>query len=180
MGAMLLLSSRAPAPSTSSLRFQGLLVLQGVNCIRCLSVNSAITTGIRKGRGFGTPKKDNAPWIRRGQVSSLPRNTENVSQRYTVNKHDANNYGAQAGRISNWRRGEGSEASDLDDGRMNEPSRDEYPVQFQRPYQELPSSKAHSRALTSDSSRRSPESSIRSSETTVSYTHLTLPTSDLV
>ncbi|EGD84535.1 uncharacterized protein TERG_00813 [Trichophyton rubrum CBS 118892] len=165
MGAMLLLSSRAPAPSTSSLRFQGLLVLQGVNCIRCLSVNSAITTGIRKGRGFGTPKKDNAPWIRRGQVSSLPRNTENVSQRYTVNKHDANNYGAQAGRISNWRRGEGSEASDLDDGRMNEPSRDEYPVQFQRPYQELPSSKAHSRALTSDSSRRSPESSIRSSET---------------
>lgn len=167
---MLLSSSRLPASSTANLRLQGLLVLQGVNSIRCLSVNSAITTGIRKGRGFGTPKKENAPWIRRGRVSSPPRNAENVSQRYTVNKHDANSsYGPRAGGISNWKRDERSDASNPDDkmpARMNGPSRDEYPLQFQRQHQELPGSKAHSRTLTSDSSRRYPESSIRSSETT--------------
>ncbi|EGE02028.1 RNA methyltransferase [Trichophyton equinum CBS 127.97] len=165
---MLLLSPRVPASSTANLRFQGLLVLQSVNYVRYLSVNSAITTGIRKGRGFGAPKKDNAPWIRRGRVSYPPRNAENVSQRHTVDKHD-HSYGPQAGRISNWRRDEGTDASNMDDkmmpGRMNRPSRDEYPLQFQRQNQELPGSRPPNRTPTSDSSRRYQES-IRSSETT--------------
>ncbi|KAM5445367.1 putative 23S rRNA (guanosine(2251)-2'-O)-methyltransferase [Microsporum audouinii] len=65
----MVLSHRLAVSGTSHLPLKGLLGVQGVSSIRYLSVNSAITTGIRKGREFGEPKRRRAPWDRRGKVS---------------------------------------------------------------------------------------------------------------
>ncbi|EFQ97914.1 rRNA methyltransferase [Nannizzia gypsea CBS 118893] len=153
---MLLLSSRLTAFSPAHLHFQGLLGSQGANSIRHLSVNSAITAGIRKGRGFGAPKQNDGPWVRRGRISSPPRNSEKASQGYTLNKHGDNSYGPGASRTSNWRRYGEFDPSKMDDmtpGRANRLSRERNPLQSQNQYQESPDSSTPRRTPT-DSPRR--------------------------
>ncbi|KAF3491761.1 rRNA methyltransferase [Arthroderma uncinatum] len=86
----MMLSSTLGGLGTWRLRLQGLLISPAFNPIRYLSVNSAITSGIRKGRGFKENKRQprsndwslgrNAkstrkpsPWEGRGKVSSRSR-----------------------------------------------------------------------------------------------------------
>ncbi|KAK2879926.1 hypothetical protein FQN49_000738 [Arthroderma sp. PD_2] len=103
MGAMLL-SPKLAVLGTCRLQLQGLLSSPGVNSVRYLSVNSAITSGIRKGQGFGESKRSSrdwsidrdgnqrAAWDRRGRTSPRFRKPGEESNDYMGDRYVSDRY----------------------------------------------------------------------------------------